>query len=183
MKNWKKYWTDDGIDYKEFLEGMIDGSEYYSGLFDLLFEREFYSPVDLDQNRATYGLLLRSRYEEVCGIASGTLDELGPCTVLEMLIALAEQIDTSGVGAMSDQEKRSKFFWEMIQNLGIYYSDYVFDSEIRADCEHKIDILLDRKYAANGTGGLFPLQNCSNDQRKIELWYQMQAYYIEKSGI
>jgi hypothetical protein len=62
MKNWKKYWTDEGINYKEFLEGMIDGSEYYSGLFDLLFEREFYSPVDLDQNRATYGLLLRSRY-------------------------------------------------------------------------------------------------------------------------
>ena len=112
-----------------------------------------------------------------------TLDDIGPCTVLEMLIALAEQIDTYGVSGMTDQERRSRFFWEMVANLGIVYSDFVYTNEIATECDHKIDIFLDRKYAENGAGSLFPIQNCSTDMRKIEIWYQMQTYFLEKNGI
>lgn len=170
-------------DYFEFLEKMIDGSVFYDRLFSLLFSREFYSPVELDQNRAAYGLLLRTRYEDEENIPRGTLDDIGPCTVLEMLIALAEQIDTYGVSGMTDQERRSRFFWEMVANLGIVYSDFVYTNEIATECDHKIDIFLDRKYAENGAGSLFPIQNCSTDMRKIEIWYQMQTYFLEKNGI
>jgi hypothetical protein len=43
-----------------------------------------------------------------------------------------------------------------------------------------VDRVTDRRYATNGAGGLFPLQNAEQDQRKIELWYQANAYLLER---
>jgi hypothetical protein len=33
-----------------------------------------------------------------------------------------------------------------------------------------------RTYEPNGVGGFFPLENPNEDQREVELWYQMSAY-------
>jgi len=49
----------------------------------------------------------------------------------------------------------------------------------------KVDDILDRvihrKYKANGEGGFFPLKETNNDQRDVELWYQMSEYVLERS--
>jgi hypothetical protein len=37
-----------------------------------------------------------------------------------------------------------------------------------------------RKYARNGHGGLFPLRHADEDQRDIEIWYQLSAYLLEE---
>ena len=37
-----------------------------------------------------------------------------------------------------------------------------------------------RTYDSNGYGGLFPLRNPREDQRKVELWYQLNAYLLEQ---
>ena len=37
----------------------------------------------------------------------------------------------------------------------------------------------ERSYAFDGYGGLFPLRKPHQDQRNIEIWYQMQAYLME----
>jgi hypothetical protein len=36
-----------------------------------------------------------------------------------------------------------------------------------------------RLYTTSGYGGLFPLEEPKEDQRKVEIWYQMMAYLGE----
>ncbi len=78
-----------------------------------------------------------------------------------------------------------------MENLGL--ARY-FDSYLRGNNEflvEKIDEIIDiwmyRRFDFNGFGGLFPLKwgrlrpgQRKKDQRKVEIWYQMQAYMIEK---
>ena len=111
------------------------------------------------------------------------LDFLGPCSVLEMMIALAESIDTYGSIDMLPIERTTKYFWLMIRNLeldGLVDSAWNYTSE--SYFNHKIDVLLNRKYEANGSGGLFPLQKPEADQRYVEIWFQMQSYFLEQNS-
>jgi hypothetical protein len=39
---------------------------------------------------------------------------------------------------------------------------------------------VNREYDPDGRGGLFPLDGTHANQREVELWYQMQAYIIER---
>jgi hypothetical protein len=43
--------------------------------------------------------------------------------------------------------------------------------------------IMDRRYERNGQGGLFPLRKPAMDQRDVEIWYQANAYMIEKEGL
>jgi hypothetical protein len=61
----------------------------------------------------------------------------------------------------------------MCQNLGILGAD---ESTIRERAERMVA----RGYDENGNGGLFPLKNPKEDQRKVEVWMQLNAYIIEK---
>ena len=74
----------------------------------------------------------------------------------------------------------------MLENLGLDgLSD---DNWVYPDSDFRVkDIIirmLDRTYTRNGFGGLFPLTDgrCE-DQRKIEIWKQMNTYFIEKYGV
>jgi hypothetical protein len=61
----------------------------------------------------------------------------------------------------------------MINNLDM---DWLDPDDI-LDC---IDRFLSRKYDYNGVGGIFPLRKgASEDQRNVEIWYQMQSYLME----
>lgn len=37
-----------------------------------------------------------------------------------------------------------------------------------------------RTYTASGIGGLFPLKSPRDDQRRVELWYQLCSYLLEE---
>ena len=174
--------------YVEYLESLIGGAEGYRVLIRYLFRREFYSPLERDSNRAAYGLLLRRRFCDEYDTSAyfqpvDELDFLGPCSVLEMMIALAESIDTYGSIDMLPIERTTKYFWLMIRNLeldGLVDSAWNYTSE--SYFNHKIDVLLNRKYEANGSGGLFPLQKPEADQRYVEIWFQMQSYFLEQNS-
>lgn len=167
--------------YYNYLIGFIGGDRGYGKLLRTLFEREFYSPINMDQNRAAYGLLLRKRFAGELYDEDILYMDLGPCRVLEMLIALAERIDTIGSIGMPVEDRIPHFFWIMLSNLDMATcTDMVWDYEKERLVNHKIDILLDRKYEYNGSGGLFPLQFPKTDQRNVEIWYQMQSYFLEK---
>lgn len=65
-----------------------------------------------------------------------------------------------------------------MDNLGI--SRYSDDQKIPAEKIEKIlDTVINRKYKRNGLGGFFPLKHADRDQRKVELWYQLNAYVLE----
>lgn len=156
----------------------VDIDRKYLKLIDYLLGREFEWFVDYDENRAADGLELRDEFECETGIAVEELDDIlpSPCSVLEMMVSLAERIDSE----VYDPEKGRRtglWFWEMIDNLGLDGMNYImFD---RKECRKIVDSLLNRTYERDGTGGLFPCSDPDIDMRKAEIWYQMNVWLEE----
>ena len=96
------------------------------------------------------------------------------CSILEMIIALARRAAT-----LSDGQP-AEWFWRMIHNLGFDgCTDDIWEVSMQEDLEETLHRLNGRTYLPSGEGGLFPLHEAENDQRKVELWYQLQAYVYE----
>lgn len=147
-------------------------SKYFTLLWKL-HETEFYWTIERDVNRSDDGKQLRSAFADATGKDISMLD--GPCSLFEMLIGLARRYD----GEVGDINASNvpDIFWGMIKRLGLDgMVDDFYDPE---KVDHILMVLLDRTYEKDGTGGLFPLVNPREDQRKVEIWYQMQAFMIE----
>lgn len=130
---------------------------------------EFIFSTEFDRNRAADGIFLRG---------SKTYGHR-PCSVLEMLVGLTMRAYDEYVNGYVDGP--SDFFWEMLENLGLdYYSDAAYD-------DYQVETILmkwlNRDFAPNGVGSIFPLKHTKNDQRDVEIWAQMQEYFTEKYPI
>lgn len=148
---------------------------------------EFYALVAHDENRASDGLELREEYLREINYPK-YVDICGECSVFEMMIGLARRMDfeTGDPYDFDDSIDRTSFwFWEMIDNLGLIAFDD--DSYVEYDgmnnVENIIEKFLERRYGWNGEGGLFPLNYCREDQREVEIWYQMNQYLNERFGL
>ena len=110
------------------------------------------------------------------------------CSMLEMMIALAQRIDRDVMMGIDDPDRSIKWFWEMMDNCGLStYTDDKFNefhSDNRANTDDMVTQTLtcinDRTYDYKGFGGLFPLDNAVGNAPEMELWMQMQAYFMEK---
>ena len=140
----------------------------------------FYGFVPNDDNRAEDGKKLREHY------ADEKLDEQdcpcldGQCTVFEMLVSLAIDMDVL-LSENSRNNQTEKWFWLMLRNLGLVpLVDDEHNERIKIFKYRQIvDKFLERTYLKNGVGGLFPLRRANEDQRNVEIWYQLQAYLAE----
>lgn len=150
-------------------------SKTYWKLLRLLYTTEFtWDAIEKDENRAQDGKDLR---KEFLRQTQETSDEdwidMG-CSFLELLIALSCKLAFEAEG-----EPRDWFWYHLIANLDlIEYTDANPPNE--AILNRIISKVVNRDYAPNGAGGLFPLQNPKEDQRGVELWYQAQAYLLER---
>lgn len=137
-----------------------------------------------DENRGIDGNDLRSSWCESRGMSySGPYDE---CSVLEMMIALAIRMDDEILYDPSLGTRQDTWFWLMMHNLGLEevvrgYS--VHDEFALGFVATVLDDLVVRDYQQSGAGGLFPRENPSEDQRKLEIWDQMQGYLSEHPEI
>lgn len=145
-------------------------SASYEMLLSRLHEIEFTYLAPMDQNRAENGIALRWRFycETGCKLYSND-----PCSVLEMLIALAigcEAImDDPGVG-----DRTGQWFWGMIANLGLgSMTNYKFDYDYIDEVIYRF---LNHEYEPNGRGGLFTIRHCDRDLREIDIWSQACWY-------
>lgn len=168
-------------DYFEWLWNFTKcrGHSQNRKIITLLHNIEFRYSIPMDANREEDGIDLRYRFITEVGIPKnyqevyGYLD--GPCSVLEMMIALAIRCEESIMDDPDIGDRTSEWFWLMMKNLGLdYMNDRKFDRDI---AEEKISIFLDRKYKRNGEGGLFVV-NGRRDLRKVEIWYQM-CWYLD----
>lgn len=168
-------------DYFEWLWNFTKcrGHSQNRKIITLLHNIEFRYSIPMDANREEDGIDLRYRFITEVGIPKnyqevyGYLD--GPCSVLEMMIALAIRCEESIMDDPDIGDRTSEWFWLMMKNLGLdYMNDRKFDRDI---AEEKISIFLDRKYKRNGEGGLF-IVNGRRDLRKVEIWYQM-CWYLD----
>lgn len=176
-------------DYFEWLCEIVHADQYdrsWRILMRDLHRKKFYAVMPNDENRAGDGIELREEY--LREIWYPKYADLGDeCTVLEMLIGLAQRIDYELKDPYDDQQKdnTAKWFWEMLDNLGLTR----FDDESYAEkhglvyVNDIINTFLKRKYKRNGEGGLFPLIRSNKDQRHIEIWYQMSAYLEQKEAV
>lgn len=149
----------------------------YWKLFQKLHRTEFTWYVPNDDNRVEDGRELRelfltsTRYR--LDDPHGLFMDLG-CSVLEMLIAFAK------VAGFDTDRTVTEWFWRYLHNLELdAYSDLVYEISIEEEVEEVLDRLINRTYSPDGNGGLFPLRHPSEDQRTIELLYQLSAYLRE----
>ena len=127
----------------------------------------------MDENRAEDGVDLRWRFacERGNDIYDGDIE--GPCSMLEMMVALAIRceafMDDPTIG-----DRTAQWFWEMVVSLGLgAMYNRRFD---RKYVEEVVSRFLDRDYEPNGKGGLFTIRNYDRDLRDMEITHQLYAY-------
>ena len=152
--------------YRMMCDGRYPDDISYRKLFWLLHETEFIFSIPRDGNRAEDGIDLRYRFDH--DVADMFRDE--PCSVLEMLVALAIRcealMDNPKIG-----DRTAQWFWSMIANLGLgSMTDKRFDRDIANEHIYRF---LYREYDPDGKGGLFVIRNCDRDLRDVEIWHQM----------
>lgn len=168
-------------EYFQWLCGLVNLDRGYWILARKLHDKEFYWTVPNDDNRASDGQKLRDIFEDET-LYSDYSCLSGGCSVLEMLIGLAIRIeDILYDPDNSECLKAHDAFWEMLENLGLEDFDDMNYSRLNEDCEVDEILLnlLERTYDRSGRGGLFPLKKAREDQRRVEIWYQMSTYLLE----
>jgi hypothetical protein len=147
----------------------------YWKLLALLHEKEFTwtDEFEKDGNRAQDGKDLRREFLGSSGVKpEGDFLEYG-CSFLELLMALAFKL------AFQSEVELKDWFWILIDNLGLLECTDANPPK-KNIVYHILDKVIARDYAGNGAGGLFPLQDAQEDQRSVELWYQGEAYLLER---
>lgn len=148
----------------------------YRKILILLHSTEFTYIIKDDLNRAQDGVELRARYADEINDDS-VLDILsGPCTVLEMMIALAIRCEESIMDDPLYGDRTKQWFWSMMSSMGInLMTDEVYDKKIAIE---KVNTLLTRTYSPDGRGGLFYIRNCPDDLRDVAIWSQL-CWYLD----
>ena len=169
-------------DYFDWLCDLVEinGTDSYYILAKEMFNIPFRPGAGNDINRVMDGQDLRQEFVMDTNYPDYSAIDIY-CSLFEMIIALAKRMDFELCRTDDDYDRTSECFWEMMRNLGLNeYSDDRFEyQEAFTSVRDILNRLNDRSYKRNGEGGLFPLRNATRDQRKVELWYQMQSYIGE----
>jgi len=154
---------------------ITDPSLTYWKLLKHLFTKEFVWRIPNDENRAEDGKALRSEFIQDLSIDDIDQDwmDMG-CSMLELMIGLGRRL------AFEDDSEPHYWFWRLVQNLKLdRYRDDV--RLLKKPVDTILERVIFRKYESDGKGGFFPLKNPDEDQRNVELWYQLSAYVLEQS--
>lgn len=165
-------------EYFYWLVGLVCNGRFskensFENLLAYLHETEFVYLIPKDVNRANDGINLRWRFE--CEEHHSS-NHHGPCSVLEMMVALAVRCEEAIMDNPSYGDRTGQWFWGMIVNLGLgSMSDSNFD---RRYVEETVNRFLNREYEPDGRGGLFRVKQCTQDLRDVEIWYQL-CWYLD----
>lgn len=166
------------IGYFEWLCDQVDiydrpGHRYFI-LAKKLYDKPFYSILEGDTNREVDGMEFRFGFKDA---------PVGDCTCLELLVGLASRMTFMADGLVDDKDNTmGNWFFMMLANLGLALmeDEYYLNNMGDFITDERLDIFVNREYEANGLGGLFPLKHPKSDQRKTEIWYQMNDYLMER---
>lgn len=171
-------------DERDYLDWLIEISNdhvhtppNYSELLELLHSYEFdVSNDSLDSSRAGDGLRLRLMYDPMC-----TLYSDAPCTFLELFLGLAIRIDSELLHIGAKGDRTSKWFWLMLENLGV-----IGCTNGNVDEDYVIGLLknfINRSYDIDGTGGNIFVVNSEYDLRSLNLWQQANVWARQFKGV
>lgn len=171
-------------EYFEWMYQLVCNEQYsrrlsYRKLLTHLHEIEFVYIIGMDGNRAEDGIDLRYRFgyeRQYEGSLIDTYLDDCPCSILEMLTALAIRCEEHIMDDPDIGNRTGQWFWSMIDNLGLgAMNDAKFN---KGYLDSIITKFLNREYKRNGEGGLFTVNNCKHDLRTAEIWYQM-CWYLD----
>ena len=157
--------------------GFLD--ENYDLLMEALHNTTFIFTIERDQNRAEDGIYLREIYLDLFANGYDLPEDFEfhkDVSVLEMLVALACRMENEYVGDPGDPHPE-RIFWQFLVNLG--FEGYT-NRKIRVNLVAKnLENWMMRQFDFHGNGGIFPVKRPMQDQRKVEIWSQMQEYIDE----
>lgn len=163
--------------YLDWLYSQIERPDdpAYFEMLDHMFKTKFDWFIPNDNNRAQDGVDLRNRF--IFERSTGRPDRSWlseDCSFLEMVIALANRL------AFQIDESLPNAFWHILRNIGIddSFCDELIDHQVLEDILYTV---IWRNYEEDGSGGFFPLEDYSKDQREVELLYQMYAYVMDSN--
>lgn len=150
-------------------------SRNYVDLLIHMHRTEFTWVVRADRDRAEDGIELRLDFLRATGITSDKDWEDQPCSIFEMILALADR------ASFQTDIATKTWFWEMLTNLKLNEYRTISGND---ECHIKdiLDTFIWRQYLPNGDGGLFPMSRTERDQRDVEIWYQF-CEYVDDRGI
>jgi hypothetical protein len=151
----------------------------YWRLLKQLYEKQFVWFVSRDDNRTEEGKELRIAFLRQEGLTKNDVDrnwvDIG-CSFLELTIAMSRRLQFE----IDPDSSLAYWFWEVLmENIGLRHYNDAAEYQ-HCDVDEILNRVIFRQYEPDGTGGFFPLQHPSQDQRGVELWYQLSAYAIEK---
>lgn len=184
--------------YLAWLWDRLGFDAQHETLFEELAETPFHATPDVpfDEHRISDGLDLRRIFALDAGMDVPDEDKWDswPCSVLEVLTTLAAKADANSLNVPysrgDDCEGTRWWFWHMVGNLGL--SNCLDDGgyDWHRPISNVLAKWMDRRYKADGNGGLFPMPrrgrgggNGTDDQRKVELWYQLNQYIIARGYV
>jgi hypothetical protein len=148
------------------------GRSYYT-LLGILHSTEFIWTVYEDQHRIADGLELREDFLRETISVSDDNWQAQPCSVLEIFISFAKR------ASFQTDMPTKDWFWIFMANLQLDQFRQVTDPDIPF-IEDILFTFMRRTYDPHGYGGMFPITQTQNDQRKIEIWYQFFEYLDER---
>jgi hypothetical protein len=145
----------------------------YDGLLSRLYETEFIWIIPGDDNRVQDARDLRLDFKRhfIGDFSHVRFPEY--ISMLEIMIVVSRMLEFVAGG------EAPGWVWRLIDNLRLnHFYDPLTDGKIQ-----KIDEILERliwrTYERNGHGGFFPLLFPKENQTKVEIWYQLNAYVNE----
>lgn len=170
--------------YKYCCENKISNNISYKKLFMELHDITFDFYLRSDLNRAIDGTDLRYKFAnhrpDLLRIVS--IEEIleildGPCSVLEMMLALAIRCEETIMDDPRYGNRTLQWFWGMLKSLGL---SYMTDEQYNKDRVDKIIYdFMEKRYTPEGKGGLFYVPGCKKDMTTLDIWSQM-FLYLEK---
>lgn len=172
-------------EYFEWMINIVCGKRFsgrvtYKKLLSFLHMIPFRYEMRSDENRAEDGVDLRWRFAVDTGRENQNCwirDCLeGPCSVLEMMAALAIRIEETIMDNPALGDRTGQWFWSMITTMGLgAMNDNNFN---RKSAGNIVNTFLDRQYESDGDGGLFRIRGIDVDLTKVDIWTQL-CWYLD----
>lgn len=166
--------------YFDWLCTTVNNRDYIE-LAWALHQIKFQAKLPMDKNRGMDGIRLRVDFMERYGELGSSVNRTA-CTMLELLVSLAKKMSFL-MGGNAKNHHTAYYFSILLKNLRLdkLTDDNWFRLNGEFFVEDTIFRVVDRQYDYNGNGGLFPLRHAYEDQREVDIWYQMHAWLTENS--
>ena len=189
--------TDEVKNEKTYLGWLQEKSGLSGILSGILYELDFESDIPQDKIQMDKAKEMRKIYATEVGGRHDFADDNerikhidrlwksvhNPCSMLEMMVYLARALNS--ILNEDVEDRTQEFFKILLDNCGmgtLDNEDYdIHPEKTRKFWLNRVEMIQKKTYSESGKGGFFPLKWPRDDQRKVSIWYQLNAWLEENS--